>query len=539
MVVNSGPLVTWWTGKVAPAGRVPAAATVAGVVAGTAVPIDRPGIGWLAAASASAVAVALAGRAARAAASASRVEVPASRAEVPANTVETSASGAQASANRAEASARRAEAVWRWTFGAAAVLLVAVGTVRAAEWLFVLCLLGAVVCGAVAVGGGRSVAGLVVSVLSVPLAALRGLGWYSRSLGALSRDVSREPTDGTTERAPSPVRLLASVLLGVVLVALFGALLSSADAAFAEVVGRALPSLDAGPIMRFGLLLVVGTLGTVGACYLRMRPLAVGEGATASGRRTVRLVEWAVPVALLDLLFASFVAVQFAVLFGGNEHVLATADLTYADYARSGFWQLLYVTVLSLGVVAVAARLAPRDTARHRLWLRLLVGALAALLLVVVASALTRMWTYEQAYGYTRLRVWVSAVELLLGVVFVLVLVAGVRLRARWMPRAVVLAGALTLLGLAALNPDAFIAERNIARWHADHPLDTYYLGQLSDDAVPALATLPEPLRGCVLGRLATARQDRGANPWAGWNYGRARAADTLENASTFFACPS
>ncbi|GAA1755579.1 DUF4173 domain-containing protein [Luedemannella helvata] len=506
VVVNGGPLVEWWTAPRPAAGRVAAAATIAGVVAGAAVPIDRPGAGWFAAALVSAVAVFLAGRVADPALGGLPVT-------------------------------RRGDVVWRWLFATAALLLVAVGVVRAAEWLFALCLLAAFGCGAVAAVGGRSVSGLVASVGSVPLAALRGLPWYVRSMAALSRDVSREPKQGSGR---SLGRLLVSVLIGVVLVALFGALLSSADAAFARIVGGMLPSLDGESVARFGALFVVGTLGTVGACYLRMRPLAVGEGATASGRGRVRLVEWAVPVALLDLLLASFVAVQFAVLFGGNEHVLRTEGLTYAQYARGGFWQLLAVTALSLAVVAVVARLAPRDTAPQRRWLRLLLGVLAALMLVVVASALTRMWVYEQAYGYTRLRLVVSAVELLLGAVFVLVLAAGVRLRAAWMPRAVALAAAVTLLGLAALNPDGFIAERNIARWHAGHALDRDYLGGLSDDAVPAVATLPEPQRTCVLRSMRLLRLDREPDPWAGWNYGRATAAGTLAThpaASTPISC--
>ena len=54
-------------------------------------------------------------------------------------------------------------------------------------------------------------------------------------------------------------------------------------------------------------------------------------------RRSLTPWEWALPLALLAGLFAVFVAVQIAVLFGGHEHVLRTAGLTYAEYARQGF----------------------------------------------------------------------------------------------------------------------------------------------------------------------------------------------------------
>ena len=77
----------------------------------------------------------------------------------------------------------------------------------------------------------------------------------------------------------------------------------------------------------------------------------------------------------------------------GDEHVLRTAGLTYAEYARQGFWQLLAVTVLTLLVMAVAARLAaPGDRRRTGSGCGCCSGLLALLTLVIVASALSRMW---------------------------------------------------------------------------------------------------------------------------------------------------
>src|SRR6185295_1110897 len=68
--------------------------------------------------------------------------------------------------------------------------------------------------------------------------------------------------------------------------------------------------------------------------------------------RPVRMAEWVVPIAVLDALFLSFVTIQLTVLFGGHRHVLDTAGLTYAEYARNGFGQLVVVTLLTLSVVA-------------------------------------------------------------------------------------------------------------------------------------------------------------------------------------------
>ena len=116
--------------------------------------------------------------------------------------------------------------------------------------------------------------------------------------------------------------------------------------------------------------------------------------------------------------------------------------------------------------------------------------AITVLTLIIVASSLHRMDVYADTYGLTRLRVLVALCELWLGAVFVLILIAGIRLTGLWLPRAVVAAGVLALLSLAGANPDRLIADRNIARYEQTNCIDTYYLSTLSADAVPALHRL-------------------------------------------------
>jgi hypothetical protein len=185
------------------------------------------------------------------------------------------------------------------------------------------------------------------------------------------------------------------------------------------------------------------------------------------------------------------------------------------------------VTGLTLLVLAGAARWAPRESGTDRVLVRAILGALAALTLVIVASALHRMNVYADTYGLTRLRVLVFLCEVWLGVVFLLVLVAGLRLRATWLPRAVVVAGVLALLGLAVANPDRLIADRNVTRYEQTASIDTAYLSTLSADAVPALDRLTGENRACVLSSL---RNDLNVDPddWRGWNLAREQARQLL-----------
>jgi hypothetical protein len=298
------------------------------------------------------------------------------------------------------------------------------------------------------------------------------------------------------------------------------------------------PDVNGGTVVRWVFVFGVSAFVLGGAAYLRAAPPDL-TGLDRPGKRRVARLEWAVPLTLLVLLFAMFVAVQLTVLFGGSEHVLDTDGLTYAEYARGGFWQLLVVTGLTLVVLAGAARWAPRDTRTDRVLIRAVLGALAVLTLVVVASATHRMDLYAGTYGLTRLRLLVALCEVWLGLVFVLILIAGIRLTGLWLPRAVVAAAVLALLGLAGANPDRLIADHNVTRYEQTNRIDTPYLSTLSADAVPALDRLTGENRDCALAPIETDLQEN-PDDWRGWNLGRHQARDLLvrDPAHDLQTCP-
>ena len=124
-------------------------------------------------------------------------------------------------------------------------------------------------------------------------------------------------------------------------------------------------------------------------------------------------------------------------------------------------------------MLALGSRWAPARTPAERIAKRGLLAALALLTLVVVASAINRMWLYQQAYGFTVLRLLVLTCELWLGAGFLLALVAVLRLRPGGLSRPMVAVGMLALLGLAVLDAERFIAAHNVARWSETGKLDT------------------------------------------------------------------
>jgi hypothetical protein len=401
----------------------------------------------------------------------------------------------------------------RYAWAAATVALIGVGTVRSAGWLFLLCVATATLTGALALAGGHSLRSIAAGYTMPVVAAFRSLPWLARTAARV-----RKPVE-----AAANVRVAATVAVSLTLLVVFGALFASADAAFAGALERLSPEVSLPTTVRWVFVFGIAALGLGGAAFLRAGPPDLSALDATEGRKVNRF-EWAFPLVLLVLLFAGFVAVQLTVLFGGNRHVLRTDGLTYAEYARSGFWQLSFVTALTLMVLAGAARWAPRAEPADRTLIRVVLGALATLTLVIVGSALHRMNLYADTYGLTRLRLLVACCEAWFGLVLVLVLVAGVRIRAPWLPRVAIAAGVLALLGLAAANPDRVIAEHNIRQ---NRTVDLEYLGTLSPDVVPGLSGLSPDRRACVLNSinfdLAGAPDD-----WRGWNLGREQARKVI-----------
>ncbi|WNG81469.1 DUF4173 domain-containing protein [Mycobacterium sp. ITM-2016-00316] len=395
--------------------------------------------------------------------------------------------------------------------------LLAVPAVLAALWVNALCIVAAWLIGWHTLVGGRTWTAVVAGAFVPWVLPARVIGWVQRA----------------AQRRVQVAQLGRIVLVGAItcaLVLVFGGLFAGADPAFEKLVGNLVPSFDTEDIVSRTVVFFLVLLFVLGGGYLVRFPPKLDAMAPAP-RKPVPRWEWAVPLAVLDGLFLAFVAVQATVLFGGRAHVLATEGLTYAEYARQGFWQLLWVSALTVLVIAVVIRVASRATGTDRRMLRILVGTLCATSIVVVISAIHRMWVYQDAYGFSTERLMVITIELWLGTVFVLIAAAGIRMSASWLPRAVLVAGVAALLGLAGLNPEGLIADRNIDRFERTGQLDAKYLSGLSSDIDPALHRLPDWLRQCVN------REGLEPDPWYLFNLSRSRAADERYQADLPVVC--
>lgn len=249
--------------------------------------------------------------------------------------------------------------------------------------------------------------------------------------------------------------------------------------------------------------------------------------------RLLGQVEAAVVLAGLVVLFALFAAAQVVTLAGGAAHVLETAGLTRAQYARSGFFQLLAVAALTLATLTVVRSTVRSGAPRADRLVRTL--TLAAVALTQVVVAITRLALYVDAYGLSMLRLCTMLVAGWIGVVFAGfgAAVAGVGAPRRWLVPFAAASGLAALLVLHVVNAEALVVRHNLTHWERTGRLDVAYLTtDVSEDAMPALLAgserLDPPRRARVRTAVCARRVgDPDAPSWA-WNWSWERAAAAI-----------
>lgn len=285
------------------------------------------------------------------------------------------------------------------------------------------------------------------------------------------------------------LRGATSAAFGLVLVspviAIFSALFAEADPLFGAGIRNAF-RLDLSWLVPH--VMVIGAVGWASAGLLRGAVRERGPGVVAmpaGGSTPFGTVGTA--LGCIAALFLVFVLLQARYLFGGASLLAPAGDISYADYARRGFFELVAVTALTLPVLLVADWALDQRLPRARRRFRALAGLLLGLLGVIVVSALSRMALYAGMYGLTELRVYVTAFMLLLCAVFGWFAMSVLRgNRGAFMRGTLIACGcAVAVLNLA--DPDALIARVNLERRSPQVPVDVSYLASLSADAVPAM----------------------------------------------------
>ncbi len=333
-------------------------------------------------------------------------------------------------------------------------------------------------------------------------------------------------------------QILRGVIITVPVLVVFVLLFSSADLVFKKYTTD-LFSLQISPgllsqtcLVAFITAIFIGVFAYLTAKQPALEPQDQPPAAKPSH---IGIVETTILFGSLNLLFLGFIIVQLAYLFGGEQNIMHQG-FTYAEYARKGFFELIAVSVLSLVVVLVAERLLMRKGEKHSAHFKFLSGALVAQVLIIMLSALNRLSLYENAYGFTTLRLYSHICIVWLAAIFgILLYKIFVDQRENTFAYLTFLSVLTLLVSLNIVNPDAFVARQNINRYEAKGKIDADYLGELSDDGVTETVRLLDAkdrkVRDAIASQLFLRQQDlqKKDRHWQSANLSRSAALKALE----------
>lgn len=340
---------------------------------------------------------------------------------------------------------------------------------------------------------------------------------------------------GATRGRGPTLRRLAGVVRGLALALpltwVFTGLLSSADAGFNRFADQAFDLFTVSELTSHliaALLLAWAVSGWLAAVVdhdqenrFRRIPLP------SIGRDETLIV-----LGSLVLLFGGFVVLQLGYLFGGQEVIQDVSGLTMAEYARRGFFELVTIAGLTLGVLIFTGAV----STSQRLY-RGLALVLVGLVLVMLISATQRFVLYIDVFGLSLDRLTVLAILLWLALTLMFFSATVLRGRLNWFASGSTLAGVVMVLVLALTNPAGWVASVNLDRT-IDHQqsLDTDYLLALGADAVPVvlerLDALPEAER-CTLSAKLIWRWSpvvENKSDWRVWNWAEVRAREWVSD---------
>ncbi len=303
-------------------------------------------------------------------------------------------------------------------------------------------------------------------------------GWFSSLFSAVGKGMGYwtmgEKVTGEHGKLALQIVIGLVVSLPIAFVAL--SLLGSADSVFGNMLDRFMALFDRTWVVKALWRLIVFAFAAV---FFFGKGIAgeteiEAERADRGMKATLPAAVSATVLVVLDAIYLVFAYVQFVYLFSG---AVLPQGYTYADYARQGFFELVALSILNtVGIILV--HLFTKQSKVVRITLTVTV----ACNMVMIASSAYKMHLYENAYGYTRDRLYVYFILAFLAAFMVL---QGTGLwKDTWRPVEWALAGGLVyLMVIGYLNTDKMIAEENIERYAYTDYIDGYYLLTLSEDA--------------------------------------------------------
>lgn len=298
------------------------------------------------------------------------------------------------------------------------------------------------------------------------------------------RNISED--SGHKKKESKTVYVILGILIGLLLLVFILPLLASADQVFEDLIDQIFDAIF------FQIVIPEHLIKTAlmffwGIIFFFALLVAVRKKKIKEEQKDMRTMEPVLAISFLSVIgivYLVFCLVQFSYLFAGG--MTLPSGYTYSGFAREGFFQLLFVSILNLILVLLCIELF-----RSSRILKLILTFISGCTYIMAVSSGCRMYLYIQAYGLSRLRILVLA-----ALIAIAVLLGGMicRIYHQAFPLfrfgTAVVTVVYVILSLGRM--DAWIAQYNISQNGFDITYENTYLLTLSADAAGVYADAAE-----------------------------------------------
>lgn len=231
-----------------------------------------------------------------------------------------------------------------------------------------------------------------IALVNIPLMFKIFPRYLFRNLKFLKIKTSREKTNKI-------LNAIFGIIVGIVFSIVILFLLMSADDYFNKFVSKAFISInfDFSKIMQFVIFFII--IFSIGVNLIRNRYIVMKENKTRKIDHTIIISM----LSVINLVFVLFLISEVSKLCGNFLQI--PKGYIYSSYAREGFFQLLFVTIINFSIILYL--IYKTNVIKENKVIRNLVLILIAFSVLLIFNSYYRMFLYIGKFGFTNLRLQV------------------------------------------------------------------------------------------------------------------------------------
>lgn len=231
-----------------------------------------------------------------------------------------------------------------------------------------------------------------IALVNIPLMFKIFPRYLFRNLKFLKIKTSREKTNKI-------LNAVFGIIVGIVFSIVILLLLMSADDYFNKFVSKAfiLINFDFSKIMQFVIFFII--IFSIGVNLIRNRYIVMKENKTRKIDHTIIISM----LSVINLVFVLFLISEISKLCGNFLQI--PKGYIYSSYAREGFFQLLFVTIINFSIILYL--IYKTNVIKENKVIRNLVLILIAFSILLIFNSYYRMFLYIGKFGFTNLRLQV------------------------------------------------------------------------------------------------------------------------------------